>query len=217
MIYLIVCKENMTCKIGYTNGDPEKRLLGLQTGNPFKLHIAAVIDGDEKLEAKIHSRYKEYELLGEWFKLSDDICKEFNITPDTVWNGDYKRYVDEPFFRMNVKFAQTFYQLSGSAKKVLMQIVMDGFLNLKFFDTDSEMRERLANKLNISQSSVANAVKSLKDSGLILQSKERRGLYCVNAYYIYKGSEKGWKKLVLSQEKLTKWIFTIPPDKPPFH
>lgn len=41
MVYLIICSENDTCKIGYTN-NPKQRLSALQVGNPYALELAKV-------------------------------------------------------------------------------------------------------------------------------------------------------------------------------
>ena len=72
MVYLIVCEETQTCKIGYSQ-DAQSRLVQLQTSNPFKLKLKAVISGDAKLEKEIHNKFKEFKLRGEWFEYNSII------------------------------------------------------------------------------------------------------------------------------------------------
>ena len=59
-------------KIGVAK-DVEKRLKGMQTGNPHKLIILAKIPCDSRrhalhLEATLHERFKKDRMTGEWFR-----------------------------------------------------------------------------------------------------------------------------------------------------
>lgn len=76
MIYLIVCEETNTCKIGYSL-NPQSRLKGVQTGNPFKLSLNYVIRGSIKDEKALHNKFCEYSISREWFSCSDDILSYF--------------------------------------------------------------------------------------------------------------------------------------------
>lgn len=78
MVYLITCRETQTCKIGYSK-DPYKRVLQLQTSNPFRLELESVLEGDLEYESFIHRYFKKYRLQGEWFKLNDEILTFFNV------------------------------------------------------------------------------------------------------------------------------------------
>lgn len=77
MIYLITCLQNNSCKIGFSS-DPKKRLTSLQTSNPYKLELSAIIDGDIIKEKELHEKFKEFSLLGEWFKYNQSIMEFFN-------------------------------------------------------------------------------------------------------------------------------------------
>lgn len=72
-IYYIISAETGRMKIGYTKGDPKKRLKSLQTGSPTKLDIVAVHPGDLKTEADLHRQFSTDRTHGEWFDVSDDL------------------------------------------------------------------------------------------------------------------------------------------------
>lgn len=65
MIYFI--KSKSFVKIGVAS-DPNVRLKELQTGNPFKLKIAATIPGHFVTEKELHSVFDRFRLEGEWFR-----------------------------------------------------------------------------------------------------------------------------------------------------
>lgn len=75
MIYFL--KERCSdyqIKIGYTN-NIRKRLQDLQSGNPRKLEVMAIIEGDCDFERVLHNHFREYKTTGEWFKPSKSILK----------------------------------------------------------------------------------------------------------------------------------------------
>lgn len=58
--------------------DPEKRLHGIQTGNPKKLTILKTIkeageEGGIYTEVGLHEKFSSYRVNGEWFEYSDEI------------------------------------------------------------------------------------------------------------------------------------------------
>lgn len=67
-IYFIRAGRNV--KIGYTAGDPQRRLRGLQTGNVRRLQLLAAIPGGIEDEQRLHERFARYRISGEWFSLS---------------------------------------------------------------------------------------------------------------------------------------------------
>lgn len=67
MIYFIKAKKCV--KIGVA-ADPNARLKELQTGNPFKLKIAATIPGHFATEKELHRIFERFRLKGEWFRYS---------------------------------------------------------------------------------------------------------------------------------------------------
>lgn len=61
-------------KIGYTKSESaEKRLKTLNCGNPSKLILRSVYytDTPSKLEARLHRRFADFRLEGEWFNLNE--------------------------------------------------------------------------------------------------------------------------------------------------
>jgi len=57
-----------TVKIGIAV-DPKIRLGTLQVARPDKLELLLVLPGGAKREAKLHARFADYALSGEWFRL----------------------------------------------------------------------------------------------------------------------------------------------------
>lgn len=69
-VYFIVCPDTSRCKIGFTKGQPEKRLAGLQTGSPSQLCLISMHPGTPETERRLHDRFAADRLHGEWFQLS---------------------------------------------------------------------------------------------------------------------------------------------------
>ncbi len=66
-IYFLQGKENAgLIKIGYS-ATPQKRVKGIQRMSPEPLNILAIIEGDRKKEAAIHSTFAHLRQHGEWF------------------------------------------------------------------------------------------------------------------------------------------------------
>lgn len=65
--YLIAADDSPLVKIGYTGGDPMKRLAGLQTGQPATLRLVRFWPGD--YERALHRRFAQHRKRGEWFDL----------------------------------------------------------------------------------------------------------------------------------------------------
>ncbi len=80
--YLIHSPDTGTVKIG-VSVEPEKRLGGVQTGNPHRLELLASISGDR--ERELHEILKTDRLCGEWFTVTDrnrqTIADAFGIEP----------------------------------------------------------------------------------------------------------------------------------------
>lgn len=56
-------------KIGYTKGEPSKRLKSLQTGHPKSLKLLKSVPGDSGTERECHEALARYRASGEWFRL----------------------------------------------------------------------------------------------------------------------------------------------------
>lgn len=70
MIYFIQADGTDRVKIGFTAGDPAKRLADLQTGCPHRLVILATASGSEQDEGRWHKDFATDRVQGEWFRLS---------------------------------------------------------------------------------------------------------------------------------------------------
>jgi len=71
--YVYVARsEGGEVKIGKSK-DPKSRIKSLSTGNPQPLHLvkSAKVPNAGELEKKMHERYQEYRLHGEWFDLPE--------------------------------------------------------------------------------------------------------------------------------------------------
>ena len=53
----------------------EARLASLQTGNPEKLEVLAVICGSLTMERAFHAVFAEHRLQGEWFKRTPELMR----------------------------------------------------------------------------------------------------------------------------------------------
>lgn len=68
---LYIFKLNQYYKIGVTN-NWEKRLDNISRMTPYKISKVLVVDNYQGLEKKLHTKYKDYCVHGEWFNLSEE-------------------------------------------------------------------------------------------------------------------------------------------------
>ena len=101
-VYLIYDRNNNSYKIGVTKGNPKTRLKKLQTGNMCELEIVNLFQYEYpyRLEAMLHTHYKSYNELNEWFALENpneflNKCVEFSNIIDSL--------KDNPFFAKGLK------------------------------------------------------------------------------------------------------------------
>jgi hypothetical protein len=73
VIYFIRALTGGPIKIG-TAANPWQRVATLQTGNPQKLCVVAVIHGGKPEESNLHSRFAACRTQGEWFNPAPDLC-----------------------------------------------------------------------------------------------------------------------------------------------
>lgn len=74
MIYFAQAEGTDRVKIGFTSGDPAKRVSELQTGCPYKLRLLASVDGSEQDEGNWHKQFAADREQGEWFRMSWQLC-----------------------------------------------------------------------------------------------------------------------------------------------
>lgn len=73
-IYIIKAIGTNRIKIGFSD-DPEKRIKQLATGSPYPLQLLKVFEGTQQQERRIHARFTEYRVTGEWFELDGDLAQ----------------------------------------------------------------------------------------------------------------------------------------------
>lgn len=66
-VYFIAAPEVKRVKIGFSLGHPDERLAGLQTGSPVDLVPLGIVLGGLTVERKLHQRFAELRVRGEWF------------------------------------------------------------------------------------------------------------------------------------------------------
>lgn len=74
-IYFIQGENGGAIKIGFTK-NIESRLKTLQTSYPDILKVLCLIPGNESKERKLHEKFYDIKLNGEWFKPTEKIFKE---------------------------------------------------------------------------------------------------------------------------------------------
>lgn len=67
LVYFVAPRYGGLIKIGFTAGDLEERLGGLQCGSPVPLVVRAWRFGDQSLEKELHDRFAPDRRHGEWF------------------------------------------------------------------------------------------------------------------------------------------------------
>jgi hypothetical protein len=67
MIYFIEEPQSRCVKIGYSI-DPLSRLATIQTGFPVELKLLGVLRGSRNAEQRLHQKFSEHRLNGEWFR-----------------------------------------------------------------------------------------------------------------------------------------------------
>lgn len=103
-VYLIKDTVSGLYKIGVTKRDPKIRLQKLQTGNPHKLQIIAMYKAiyPYRLENMIHNKYKNSNVLNEWYELNSDIEDKFVEICECI-NEIIINMKDNYFFAKNLK------------------------------------------------------------------------------------------------------------------
>lgn len=68
-------------KIGWAN-TPTDRLVALQVGNPNRLSIIRVFNGNRQLEFEMHREFANQRIRNEWFKFHPHMLT-YNFSPKT--------------------------------------------------------------------------------------------------------------------------------------
>lgn len=79
MIYFLQPEGGGPIKIGYTSRDEpwsaSARLAACQTGSPLKLRLCSTMPGTQKDERRLHGRFSESRLHGEWFAPTPELVE----------------------------------------------------------------------------------------------------------------------------------------------
>lgn len=80
-VYVVQAGEGGPVKIGFTN-KPRRRIAELQTGLPQRLRVLHLFDGSEEDERRLHRRFAEHRVSGEWFHpVADIVLGQFGLPP----------------------------------------------------------------------------------------------------------------------------------------
>ena len=85
-IYFIRAVESNRVKIGYTAGNPHKRLRAMQTGCPEKLKVEFFFrEAGPDQESYFHDMFKEQRVRGEWFRFHPEISASLAKWKEVEW------------------------------------------------------------------------------------------------------------------------------------
>lgn len=98
-VYLLGDSSQNLYKIGMTTKPIEERLKELQTGNATELHLCAYhkTDYPRRVESMLHNRFKNKNILNEWFELDFKDISSFNDTCNGI-EGIISVMKDNVFF-----------------------------------------------------------------------------------------------------------------------
>lgn len=92
MIYFAEAKDLNLIKIGYSK-DPEKRLILLNSNSPVKIKLLKSVKGEKIYEWKIHQKFNNLRVKGEWFKNCKELTDFINKICDfPLLNNNTEKY-----------------------------------------------------------------------------------------------------------------------------
>jgi hypothetical protein len=173
MIYLILNEAENMCKIGYSE-NPAARLATLQTGCPYPLKIVSTCDGGLIEEKKLHSRFKDYKIQGEWFQYVPSIKTHFKVTSNQHVN-------------VFIEDIGALAKCSGAEKGVVL-------CSLQYLDYDTnefiltpERRAAICVCGNIRPDTVSSAISRLLKKNIII--KKSGSTYILNPKIFFYGKD----------------------------
>lgn len=180
MIYLIKCSKTKSCKIGFTNKEPLKRLGALQTGNPYELELITTINGEQDLEKELHLKFNHLKLKGEWFQYNQEIKDYFKV-------DDYTQVYDNMIFlsknltATEIRLCLLFTKLSSEQN---------------VFNTNDLFFKKCKKELSLEFSKVTfySAINKLEKEKILV--KLQKGQYQVNPLLLWRASQVSKKELL---------------------
>ena len=168
-------------KIGVTN-NVEKRLQSLQSGNPKKLNLLFVIKGNKDLESYLHSKFKKYKKLNEWFDILSILNKEDIINYKTLHVNKYNSNFVKVF--NTSKNRKKISSLSSKSKDLFLWLLYSIEESKDYVKIDKERyMEESKTSLNTFKKSVEELIKES-----IISSTIYRDIYWINPLFFFNGS-----------------------------
>jgi hypothetical protein len=117
-IYFIEDAEKGYIKIGYAK-DASQRVAQLQTANPSKLKLLAVIEGGKRREKLLHQEFADAHKQGEWYNPVDALLRfiEKNREPQGTKPGHF----------VVGKFFHSWRKVAGKKELCWQGRVLDGY------------------------------------------------------------------------------------------
>ncbi len=93
MIYFAHNKARNAVKIGFSENS-ERRFLALQTVSLDPLELIGEIDGDRDTEKALHTKFKKFNIRGEWFLIGPELAEfiKDNVAPLTICGTEIKSF-----------------------------------------------------------------------------------------------------------------------------
>lgn len=102
LVYFIGCAKARSIKVGFTTGDPAKRLKALQTGCPRDLHLVSAAVAEQRHERMLHEAFGPLRLTGEWFRWTGPVEHLAWYFSAQRTDGAYLGHVDHDTFLAGV-------------------------------------------------------------------------------------------------------------------
>lgn len=143
-VYVIGMSNQPYVKIGVSN-NPFDRIVGVQTGSPYKLYLVAYIEcidraSAEKLERLLHQHYAAKRSEGEWFNIHhtailDDIQQMLDIV-ECITGIKIVEEVVKQEFHTNVQITHT---RKARTKRAIVYTFLDSYPDYRHSGTVREL------------------------------------------------------------------------------
>lgn len=83
LVYFIRCGNDGPVKIG-TSVNPDRRLYEYRIGCPYSLRFIGVMNGNKRLEGKLHKMFAEFNIHGEWLEPVPELIEFIKVNSDPL-------------------------------------------------------------------------------------------------------------------------------------